>query len=191
MVERSLADRNLTEFFRELVQSAMRAQAVSASVDTEFYLVRLLEAFAHPEHGVWDKPLALEYLESFHAPQALRFGKLKRVGDVSLFVSGVFMEGLHAKMVSSDYYQQLGQSAYSALANTGGPVPKDLFSELSGRFTDFVRVLAQLSLDDLFPGDTTTLRVYTRWLYTRGAVDAAWLMRKGLIPAAGKREPVH
>ncbi len=169
----------------------MRTQSVRSSADTEFYLVRLLEAFAHPDGDWCDKPLALDYLESFHAPQPVRFGKLKRVGDVSLFISGVFMESLHGKIVSSDYYQQLGRSAYSALASAGGAVPTDLFAELSQRFSDFVRVLAQLSADEIFPGDATTLRVYTRWLYTRGARDTEWLMQKGLIPMPGRSDQSH
>src|SRR5512139_1789550 len=37
-----LLSQNLTEFFRELVQSAMTSQAVRSSEETEFYLVTLL-----------------------------------------------------------------------------------------------------------------------------------------------------
>jgi len=180
-----LLHRNLTEFFRDLLQTAMRTQDVSSSEDTEFYLVKLLEAFAHAERGWFDRPLALEYLESFHAPLAHRYGQLKRVGDTALFVSGLFMESLHRKLVSSDYYMQIGRTAYthlSDLSNDVGVLPGDLFAELADRFSDFVRVLAEISFERLFRGDVHTLRVYTRWMYTRSERDARWLLRHGITP---------
>ena len=187
MKSRALVQRNLTEFFRELLQSAMRTQAVRSSEEMEFYLVKLLETFAHADRDWFDRPLALEYLESFHSPLPHRYGKLKRVGDTALFVSGLFMESLHRKLVSSDYYMELGCTAYRDLAAISGGVgagPRDLFAELSDRFAEFVRVLAEISFADLFHGDAHTLRVYTRWMYTRNDRDARWLLRHGIIPYA-------
>ena len=187
MTSSALLQRNLTDFFRELLQGAMRSQEVRSSEEIEFYLVSLLEAFARPERGWFDRPLALDYLESLHSPLPHRYGKLKRVADTALLVSGLFVESLHRKLVSSDYYMQLGCTAYthlSALAGVNGAVPRDLFAELADRFSDFVRVLAEISFEDLFRGDVHTLRVYTRWLYTRSERDARWLLRHGLIPQA-------
>jgi len=180
-------ERNLTEFFREMLQRAMRSQSVESSAETEFYLVKLLEGFAHPERGWFDRPLALDYLESFHSPPPHRYGKLKHVGDTALFVSGIFVESLHRQLVSSDYYMQLGSTAYqqlAALSNGLGTVRGDLFGELAERFTDFVRVLAEISFAELFPGDRHMLRIYTRWMYTRSERDARWLRRHGIIPYA-------
>ncbi len=185
MTSRDLVQRNLTEFFRDLLRNAMRTQAVCSSEETEFYLVKLLETFAHAEREWFERPLALEYLESFHSPPPHRYGKLKRVGDTALFVSGLFMESLHRKVVSSDYYMQLGYTAYrhlSALPAGVGAVRGDLFAELAERFADFVRVLAEISFDALFRGDVHTLRVYTRWMYTRSERDARWLLRHGIVP---------
>ncbi len=185
MTSRALQPETLTAFFRELLQEAMRSQAVRSSEDSEFYLVKLLEAFAHAEQDWFARPLALEYLESFHSPPVHRFGKLKKVADTSLFVSGMFMESLHRKLVSTDYYMELGRTAYnhlSALSNDMRAVPGDLFSELAERFPDFVRVLAEISFERLFQGDVHTLRVYTRWMYTHSERDARWLVRHGIIP---------
>lgn len=185
MSARDLLQTNLTEFFRDLLQTAMRSQEVRSSEESEFYLVKLLEAFAHPEGGWFDRPLAIEYLEAFHTPLRHRYGRLKRVGDTALFVSGVFMESLHRQLVSSDYYMQLGRTAYahlSALPNDVGTVPGDLFAELAERFSDFVRVLADISFERLFHGDVHLLRIYTRWMYTRSERDASWLRRHGIIP---------
>ncbi|GBD26469.1 hypothetical protein HRbin30_01801 [bacterium HR30] len=190
-----LFHRNLTEFFRELLRSAMQAQAVRSSEDVEFYLVKLLESFAHPPRRFDDRPLALDYLESFHMPLPHRYGKLKHVGDTALFMAGLFLEALHRKIVSSDYYTELGRTAYSQLARLGtgsGAAPvRDLFAELADRFPELVRVLAEISLRDLFPGDEHALRVYTRWLYTRSEHDAQWLMKQGLIPFAPTKKTTH
>ncbi|MCX8073804.1 MAG: hypothetical protein N3C12_15360 [Candidatus Binatia bacterium] len=189
-----LFQRNLTEFFRELLQRAMEAQAVRSSEDVEFYLVTLLEHFAHPRRRFDDRPLALDYLESFHAPLPHRYGKLKHVGDTALFMAGLFLEALHRKIVSSDYYTELGRTAYSQLARLGGaagPRSRDLFAELADRFPELVRVLAEISFRDLFPGDEHALRAYTRWLYTRSELDAHWLMKQGLIPYAPTKRTTH
>ncbi len=190
----SVLQKNLTEFFRDLLQSAMRTQAVRSSEETEFYLVKLLEAFARADRDWFDRPLALEYLESFHSPVMYRYGQLKRVGDTALFVSGLFMESLHRRLVSSDYYIELGRRAYtnlSALSKGVGAVPGDLFAELAERFPDFVRVLAEISFKRLFRGDEHVLRIYTRWMYTRNERDARWLLRHGIIPYAPTKGRHH
>lgn len=194
MSSRPVLQPNLTEFFRDLLQRAMASQEVRSSEETEFYLVTLLEGFAHAPRDWFDRPLALEYLESFHAPLAHRYGKLKRVGDTALFVSGLFMESLHRQLVSSDYYMALGRTAYSHLSALPGEASRqrgDLFGELAERFSDFVRVLAEISFDSLFHGDVHTLRVYTRWMYTRSERDARWLLRHGVIPYAPANRQRH
>ena len=180
-----LIRRSLADFFRELVQGAMRTHEVESSEPAEHYLVALLEHFAKPAPG-WDsRPLALEYLESQHTSRADRCAKLKRVGDTSLFLSGVFMEHLERRTVSTAYYMSLGRIAYHQLA---GLVPTDtasradVFAEIAARFPDFVRVLSEISFAELFPGDAQTVRVYTRWLRTRGLQDAQWLLRQGIVP---------
>jgi hypothetical protein len=175
---------SLGEFFRDLVQGAMRTHEVESSEPTEHYLVALLEHFAKPPAD-WDsRPLALEYLESFHTPRASRYAKLKHVGDTALFLSGMFMEHLERKVVSTDYYMALGRIAYHQLAGlpTDTATRPDVFAEIAARFPDFVRVLSEISFAELFPGDAHTVRVYTRWLRTRGPRDAQWLLRRGIVP---------
>ncbi len=180
-----LIRRSLADFFRDLVRGAMRTHEVESSEPAEHYLVTLLERFAKPAPG-WDsRPLALEYLESLHTPRADRCAKLKHVGDTALFLSGVFMEHLERRLVSTEYYIALGRIAYHQLA---GLVPSDtaaradVFAEIAARFPDFVRVLSEISFAELFPGNAQTVRVYTRWLRTRGRRDAEWLLRQGIVP---------
>jgi hypothetical protein len=163
----------------------MHAHELRTSEPAEHYLVTLLEHFAKPAAD-WDsRPLALEYLESFHFPRPYRCAMLKRVGDTALFLSGMFMEHLERRTVSASYYIALGRVAYHQLSGmTGGDTVSraDVFGEMAERFPDFVRVLSEISFAELFPGDQRTVRVYTRWLRTRGRQDAQWLLRQGLIP---------
>lgn len=180
-----LIRRTLTEFFRDLLQTAMRSQEVKSSELTEFYLVGLLEQFARPGTEWNDRPLALEYLESFHSSQPHRYAKLKRVGDTALFTSGIFMEHLERQLVSANYYMSLGTIAYQHLATIPQPqaeARKDVFAEIADRFPEFVRVLSEISFEQLFRSNERLVRVYTRWLHTRGRQDAQWLLRHGIIP---------
>jgi hypothetical protein len=180
-----LIRRSLGEFFRDLVRNAMRTHEVESSEPAEHYLVALLERFAKPVPGWNSRPLALEYLESFQSPRPHRCAKLKHVGDTALFLSGVFMEHLERRTVSTDYYMALGRVAYHQLAGlalTDAATRADVFAEIALRFPDFVRVLSEISFAELFPGDARTVRVYTRWLRTRGLQDAQWLLRQGIVP---------
>jgi hypothetical protein len=163
----------------------MRTHEVESSEPAEHYLVTLLERFANPPAG-WDsRPLALDYLESFHTPRPHRDAKLKHVGDTALFLSGVFMEHLERRVASTDYYMALGRVAYHQLSGLTPSAPAtggDVFAEIAARFPDFVRVLSEISFTEIFPGDAQTVRIYTRWLRTRGLHDAQWLLRQGIVP---------
>lgn len=194
MTQATLVRRTLTDFFRDAVQGACRAHAIEPTEHVEFYLVNLLERFAHPQPG-WDsRPLALDYLESFHSAPSDRYAKLKHVADTALFLSGMFMEHLEQGLVSTDYYMSIGRLAYlhlgdSASSQTAANLP--LFREMAVRFPDFVRVLSEISFTQLFPGDRHTVRIYTRWLRTRGRQDTEWLLRHGIVPVDPGRASHH
>jgi hypothetical protein len=185
MSQLGLIRRSLSDFFHDLVRGAMRTHEVESSEPAEHYLVALLERFAKPAPG-WDsRPLALEYLESLHTTRPHRCAKLKHVGDTALFLSGMFMEHLERRAVSTTYYMTLGRIAYHQLATLAPSDTEergDVFAEIAQRFPDFVRVLSEISFAELFPGDEQTVRIYTRWLRTRGLQDAQWLLRRGIVP---------
>lgn len=179
------------DFFRGLVRQSCDEQKVTPSENAEFYLVQLLERFIRHERGLLDRPLALDYLAAFDDDPQARYQRLRHVGDTALFVSGVFTESLEGKAVGCEYYTSLGGLAYQQLAALPG-TPRGrsviaLFTEMSARFLDFVRVLSHMSLDELFASDRDTLRIYRRWLVTRGARDANVLLRRGVVPFAPKK----
>src|SRR5437870_11956301 len=181
-----LSSGNLTSLFHELVCAAMSAQQVESSETTQFYLVQLLEGFARPKHGaLLDRPLALDYLEAQHLPASQRFEKLKRVADTALFVTGMFVDSLERSVVGPDYYTSLGRNAYARLsAQPPRASLAELFGELAGRFPEFVRVLTEISAQELFRRQEATVRLYKRWLHTRRPREADLLVRRGIIPFA-------
>lgn len=176
----------LTALFRDLVRSAMAAQQVESSETTEFYLVHLLEAFVRPDRAdLLDPPLALDYLEAQHLPGLQRYEKLKRVADTALFVTGVFVDCLDRSLVGPEYYEALGRNAYARLSTQGSRAGlAELFAELAGRFPEFVRVLTEISAQELFRREQDTVRLYKRWLHTGGQREADLLVRRGIIPWA-------
>src|SRR2546429_321324 len=189
-----LSTGNLTALFHEMVRTAMAAQQVASSETTEFYLVQLLEGFARPARGnLLDPPLALHYLEAFHLPAAKSYEKLKRVADTALFITGVFVDSLERSLVGPEYYTALGRNAYARLSAQSSRAPlASLFEELAGRFPEFVRVLGEISAQELFRRQQDTLRLYKRWLHTRGPREADLLVRRGLpLPLGGQRAGIE
>ena len=188
-----LATDTLTALFRDLIRTAMTAQQVESNEATEFYLVNLLEAFVRPVRAdLLDPPLGLDYLAALHLPASQRFDKLKRVADTALFITGVFVESLERSLVGPEYYAAIGRNAYATLsAQPPRAALADLFGELAGRFPEFVRVLTEISTQELFRGQQDTLRLYRRWLETRGQREADLLVRRGIIPFAPSTHQRH
>jgi hypothetical protein len=174
----------LTGLFQRLLRSAVQAQKIPVSEETECYLVQLLAAFARPPQGdLLDPPLGIDYLTALNLPAAQRFARLRRVADTALFLTGLFLEHLETTLVGGRYYASLGRTAYARLSadeRHGGLAAA--FADLSGRFEDFVRVLGEIGDSELFRSDRDTLRLYRRWLLTRGPREAELLMRRGIIP---------
>lgn len=183
----------LTALFHDLVRAAMAAQRVESSETTEFYLVQLLETFARPaEADLLERPLGVAYLEAFHLPPPQRYGKLKQVADTALFITGVFVDSLERSLVGPSYYTALGRNAYARLsAQPSRTGLAALFGELSGRFPEFVRVLMEISAQELFRREEDTVRIYKRWVHTRGQREADLLVRRGIIPFAPSSQQRH
>ena len=181
MATQAIFETRPTEFFRDLVRSAMRAQRVDDAEETEFYLVQLLARHVRADREILDRPLGLSFLEAQGEGGARRFERFKRVGDTALFVSGIFTDSLEGSLVQPSYYVELGRLAYQRTAESTRPPLREMFRRLAGHFTSLVRVLGEIAASDLFASDRDTLRIYRRWLLTRGAVDAAILARRGVI----------
>jgi hypothetical protein len=160
---------SLDEFFWAHVDRACRKEGVSVDPRTEHYLVRLLAGYA--AHSFDDAaPLALRYQEALEAVGPERRAQLREIGDTSLYLSGFWFESFAHRAVDVDYYIGMGESAYGALSRSGGVASgpgEQVFEELAGKFSRFVRVLSLISemvMPESSPRDV--VKLYEHWRKT-------------------------
>ena len=187
MAEALVRNETPSEYFRELVESALQHQHLAARDLTSFYLVNLLTGFMHVERGDStdeDEPLGVRFAKALQdAGDRQRYG-LRQVGDMSLFISGFFADSLNRSLVDIDYYIQLGGSAYGSLARQGHVTFGEVFNELSEKFPAFVDVLGEVSERSALTSNTDVLRLYEKWLRTKSRRSGDLLAAKGIVPNA-------
>jgi hypothetical protein len=185
MAEALVRNESATEYFRELVESAMQNQRVSAAELTSFYVVNLLAGFVHfdrsPAAGD-DAPLGVRLARAMQEAGIAQRDGLKKVGDLSLFISGFFSDSLNRSLVDVDYYIQLGECAYGSLARRGEGTFTDVFDELSGKFTAFVDVLGEVSERTALTSNADLLRLYEKWVRTKSRRSGDLLAARGIVP---------
>lgn len=188
---------NITEYFRQSVASAMDHQQLAAAEETVSYVVRLLASFARSEtlfeqtpEGVMQKPLALFYAEAISAESTeSRNYALRRLGDVALFVAGVFTDSLNRRVVDVDYYISMGGNAYAHLGEqVGRAVDRiclgQVFAELAAKFAEFVDVLGEVTDHTHLHSNADILRLYELWVRTGSQRAERKLRDLGVHPVA-------
>ncbi len=202
--ENLIVGTSLGEFFQGLVTAAVANQQVEAADDTVHYVVNLLSSFAlsrvlyeQTPDGLMIRPLAMTYSEAVDAGTVdERNRALKRLGDVALFISGVFPNSLSRKLVDVDYYISMGGNAYGHLSDIVGSTLRwrpfgGIFDELSVKFIDFVDVLAEVSEKAHFSNNADILRLYEIWVRTGSKHAERQLRKLGIEPNAGSVSRRH
>jgi hypothetical protein len=189
---------SLKEFFKSVLDEVIRRQRVVIAELTEFYLVNLLAEFAttdklftQEQEGRKDhEPLAVLYHQALLQEREERIRTLRRLGDVSLYKAGFFAGALQSSAVGSDYYIQMGGTAYGQVAELSPTAGfAEVYRELCSKFRALVEVLEEISARGMVQGGPTgTLKVYETWVRTgsnkleRVLVDAGMLTPKGHLP---------
>jgi len=185
MADAILRSESPTEFFRELVETAMQNQRVSAHELTSFYVVNLLTGFVQGDVRADDgEPLGTRLARALQTAGVAQRDRLRQVGDRSLFISGFFSDSLNHSLVDIDYYIQLGECAYRSLARNADRTLGDVFDELSDKFTTFVDVLGEVSERTSLSSNADVLRLYEKWLRTRSRRSGDLLASRGILPNA-------
>jgi hypothetical protein len=175
------------EYFRELVESALEHQQVSARDVTAFYLVNLLTGFIHFDRSALSGPeeaLGVRFARALQDAGRRQHEELRQVADLSLFITGFFADSLNRSLVDVDYYIQLGEYAYASLARQGDGALGEAFDELSGRFPAFVDVLGEVSERTALTSNGDLLRLYEKWVRTRSRRSGDLLVERGIVPNA-------
>lgn len=189
---------DVREFFQDSVQTAVARQQVNIADDTVFYVVNVLTEFARSEvlyedtpDGRMIKPLARFYTEAIEATTVQEANNaLKRLGDVALFIAGLYAHSLQRSAVDIDYYIAMGGNAYDCLADSvrhsfHGRTFGEIYQELAQKFARLVDVLAEVA-DEFQPGrDQDLLRLYEIWLLTGSSHAERKLRQHGIQPASG------
>ena len=187
MAEALVRNETPSEYFRELVESAMQHQHLAAHDLTAFYLVNLLTGFIHVDRADAaedDEPLGVRFAKALQDGGSRQRDGLRQVGDRSLFLSGFFADSLNRRVVDIDYYIQLGGSAYGSLARQGHVTFGEVFNELSEKFPAFVDVLCEVSERSALTSNADVLRLYEKWLRTKSPRSGDLLVSRGIVPNA-------
>ncbi len=190
---RVIAATDVRAFFQESLLEASERYGLEARGDTMVYVANLLTEFARVEHlyeetsdGPGLRPLALVYGDAVHAATyKQRVAALRRLGDVALFIAGVFADSCRSKVVDVDYYIAMGGTAYGSLSESLRDTARDrvfsgIFGELSARFTEFVDVLSEVSDRINLSSDADVMRLYDVWVRTGSPRAARKLNEAGI-----------
>lgn len=184
-----VAETSMAGFFHKEIESAVESQGVSLSQHTKSYVVNLLSQYSQAEamhQNNDDDTLAMLYLRSQQVAHEERVRMLRRLGDLSLCVSGWFADSLNRKVVDVDYYISMGGGAYSTLASIfeqkrDAAVFVELYDELARKFGKVVEVLNEVS-EGTGSRDASMLRLYDRWLKTGSDRMHRILCDRGIVP---------
>lgn len=196
---------NLRHYFQDSISQAIKNQHINTDDGTVIYLANLLTVFTRSENlfepdnkRMHLKPLALQYEDALNAPSALaRNIALQRMGDIALFIAGIFSQSLARQAVDIDYYINMGGSAYSYLADIrdrrmSETALGDIFSELAQKFIDFVDVLNEVCEKKHTTSDQDLLRLYEVWMRTGSKRMEQQLRQHGIhLQEDTQNKPLH
>lgn len=152
-----LAETRLEAFFHRRLNRRAEQLHIAAGDATLHYLTCLLVDYARSDHlfdhtanGRQIRPLALLYEEALRSGSAYeRRLWLQRLGDIALFVGGIFAGKLSRRFTDLEYCVAMGSGAYACLEQTGRNAAGDrakaeIFRELSANFGGFVVLLSRV-----------------------------------------------
>ena len=192
---------SVAAYFHEQVVAARTDQGLAATQPAEFYVVTMLESFTHAdtfyrvdESGKRDlEALAGILLKACdETTPGKQLNHYRRLGDLALYLAGIFADSLRRTSVGLSYYIQMGQAAYATLAHHGqntNEALRDIFGELSQTFTAWVEVLRQLGEDFGFASRAHALEtseLFERWQNAprqRALELSGELLKRGVMPS--------
>jgi len=202
--DRVVRVRTLQEYFRTSIEDVVERQRVEIDPHASHYVVNLLTIFSrsnelyeeHAEHfGL--RPLALMLAEAAETESGdQRNHLLQRIGDVALFLTGFFSDGLAGKAVDVDYYMYMGGSAYDSLSQEirgtfRGKAFAPVYAELAAKFRTLVDVLNEVADGARENSEVDLLRAYELWLKTGSRRAEVLLRQAGVEPIPGPANRRH
>ncbi len=187
-------------FFRRVVDDVRASRRLDTTETATTYVAALLADFSDPRHyegSSLERPLTLLLHDALRERSPESFERLRRLGDVVLYLSGFFGEHFERRGVTQEYVTQLGAQAYwgarQALSwfritpEEPGDTT-DLFHELAANFESFRMLVEGVAWG--LPGrkgghQSSLLDLYERWLRTGSELLAEQLGAAGILPRRG------
>ena len=184
------------QYFRNIVDDAFQERKLKTYPHVKTYIVDVLKHYLFVEN-LYDeqdpsgkktrKTLAEMFLTANQSGSKVRFEKLKRLGDSSLYISGFFSDSFQRKIIDIDYYVDIGKMAYESLSND---VEEDTFSklykEISVQFLSLVDVLSLISQKAKMTDEENILRMMDVYAKTGSTLREETLAEKGVFNKPSK-----
>jgi len=180
--------------FAELLAGALHHVERQPSPMAIAYLVELLDerVLSNP-NGLGGAQTLAEALLAAKCDDGLdRIQRMRSLGDHALFVSGFLADSIRGAAVGSDYYRQIGRTAYSDVViglraqGEAGSWAR-LYCELAERFGEFADVLASIGDQTRAGRPESLLAIYDRYLRGGSPRDRELLLSAGCQPPERSR----
>lgn len=177
----------LADYFRERLLQFGEQLRPCPHEDTLWYLGSLLarfgssdQLFCYDNGEITLRPLALLYKDaresSNHHQRCLL---LRQLGDLALFIGGLFPENYARRGIHKDYFVGMGGGAYDYLADNAQQ-NRHIFSELAAMFAKLLELVRRVCFKQNQFDATDILHLYQRWQQTRDPVAAQQLRHLGI-----------
>lgn len=178
-------ERDITGYFRSLVGDVLKNSPNAPDPHLQQYLLGLLTDCALGEvrvHGTDRAPLGVQLAEAMKATYAVRFERLRQLGDEVLVLGGLFEPHLGRAGLDDRYVARIGETAYAAasalmtrevspvLALRSAKAPHDILLELSHSFRSLMHLLrdvADTMMARAARSATDLCQLIEKWLRTR------------------------
>ena len=177
--------------FRDYIKKELSSADSSLSCELTDYLADLLCFYLRsdrfypscgpPDSGCEETLVSL--YGKIHSAKARRekIYLFKKMGDLSLYVSGFFRSAVEKKTVSVSYYENMGQSAYSYIADCYGS-QKNVFSSLSYRFRNLAESLFYIQKKSELRDNKRSVALYREYITGKKPAVLKRLLREGRFP---------
>ena len=160
------------ESFKEYIKNELHLANSSLSLEVKNYLADLLYFYLRedrfPEHrhnssSGCEKTLVSLYEQIHSAKTSEKIYLFKKMGDLSLYVSGFFRSSIQKKVVDVSYYENMGQSAYGYLSDCYG-VQGNVFTSLYQQFKDLAESLFYIQKKSELKDNKQSLALYREYM---------------------------
>jgi len=180
------------DFFKEQLILASKNQEQNIDPPELLYISSLMSDFIQTKTLFQEDPvsnkmtnetLAFLYQDALTArTKSQAMETFRRMGDVSMVVSGFFGDQFSSKIIDVDYYVEMGGNAYiEVAARTTKEDIQWLFQNLSVGFNRNVNLLTEVA-ERSFAQTTDILRTYEKWLRTKNVFLQEKLREQGIEP---------